>query len=129
MVQQQTFLWLHSLRYSKLYIIHFQQVCVRKTRIFGTKGELVGHGDGAFSVFTFNDRKKEMISPASRPNTSMTGHGGGDYFLMNDFITAIRKNDPTCLQATPLETLHSHLMVFAAEESRLTSTVVSMNHD
>jgi predicted dehydrogenase len=55
---------------------------------------------------------------------SHSGHGGGDHGLIEDFLRVLRG------EAEPLTSariaLESHLLAFAAEEARLTHTVVDM---
>ena len=46
------------------------------------------------------------------------GHGGGDAGLMRAFIAALR-GEPDALTTSARDSLESHLMAFAAEESRL----------
>jgi len=46
------------------------------------------------------------------------GHGGGDYGLMDAFVSAVAANDPSLILSGPRESLESHLMVFAAERAR-----------
>jgi hypothetical protein len=46
------------------------------------------------------------------------GHGGGDAGLMRAFIAALR-GEPDALRTSARDSLESHLMAFAAEESRL----------
>jgi predicted dehydrogenase len=95
-----------------------EEVCVRKTRIFGTHGELEGDGR-TIKVFTFNTQTKEEIVPKCPPiNTKMTGHFLGDYRLMEAFVEAVAFNDPSRIKTGPEETLESHLIVFQAEKSR-----------
>jgi len=55
-----------------------------------------------------------------------SGHGGGDWLLMRDFVQAIANHDPKRLTSTIDQSIESHLMGFAAEESRLTSQVVQI---
>lgn len=52
------------------------------------------------------------------------GHGGGDYGIMSDFVRAL--NGETTPLTTARESLESHLMAFAAEESRHEGRVISM---
>jgi predicted dehydrogenase len=64
-----------------------------------------------------------------RPRASQSGHGGGDAGLLAAFVRALR--DPVAAaadarQTTARQSLESHLMAFAAEEARVTTTVVSM---
>jgi predicted dehydrogenase len=53
-----------------------------------------------------------------------SGHGGGDAGIMADFVRALRGESQPL--TTARESLESHLMAFAAEESRLNHTVVEM---
>lgn len=58
------------------------------------------------------------------PATDGSGHGGGDSGVVNGFVRAIRGE--TDALTTARASLESHLMAFAAEESRLNNTVVTM---
>ena len=53
-------------------------------------------------------------------------HGGGDRAIMDNFIDAIETGDKSILFTPIKDSLEGHLMVFAAEESRKTGTVVDM---
>ena len=50
------------------------------------------------------------------PNRSR--HGGGDFNLVSEMIRILRRNDPEEIRRTTEEALESHLICFAAEESR-----------
>jgi hypothetical protein len=47
------------------------------------------------------------------------GHLGGDSGLVHDFVAALLEQNPDLLSSSPNVSLESHLMAFAAEESRL----------
>jgi len=93
----------------------------RRTRIFGTKGDIVG--DEQTLTFTkFMDGGK--IYPQENWDVSMgadiaSGHGGGDFGLVRDFVQAISRQDESLLTSTIEASMESHLMGFMAEESRL----------
>ncbi|NJN83696.1 MAG: gfo/Idh/MocA family oxidoreductase [Caldilineaceae bacterium] len=55
---------------------------------------------------------------------SGSGHGGGDVGIMADFIAVLRGERQALTSAR--ESLESHLMSFAAEQARLSGTVVDM---
>ena len=94
----------------------------RETRIFGTKGELFSD-DEKIEVFDFlTDELREVEIDPTDPSI-LGGHGGGDYSLMQYFVTAVTTGDPTRILSGPDETLESHLMVFAAERARKNGTV------
>jgi hypothetical protein len=87
--------------------------------------EFVGHPVAKLhadfqSVFDFATRQKTLHTPPSDGG----GHGGGDTGLARAFVKAVATNDQTVLGVTPDEVLDSHLLVFAAEQSRKESTVV-----
>lgn len=105
------------------------EVC-RTIKIMGTKGEIRGNdaknhievyefgkGDGRFA----NGKKTEII-----PDVLEGGHGGGDTGLMNDFISLClgRQEDS---RTNPRTSLESHIMAFAAEDSRVNGNVVYMD--
>lgn len=54
-----------------------------------------------------------------------SGHGGGDYGIVRSFLNTI-KGDPDNSVTTARESLESHLLAFAAEESRLQRTIIDM---
>jgi hypothetical protein len=45
-------------------------------------------------------------------------HGGGDAGLSHAFFSAVANSDQSIMKVTPEDVLHSHLTVFAAEQSR-----------
>jgi predicted dehydrogenase len=99
----------------------------RETHIFGTRGELYGNGT-TIEVYDFLTDQTETISIDDPSDGSiLTGHGGGDYGLMERFVTAVATNDPTQILSGPDETLETHLMVFAAEAARHESRVVGVS--
>lgn len=61
-----------------------QEICVRKTRLFGTKGQIEGDGN-VVRVFNFETQQTSTYEPLKdmqAPRTMMTGHTYGDYYLM-----------------------------------------------
>ncbi|EGC35065.1 hypothetical protein DICPUDRAFT_55402 [Dictyostelium purpureum] len=101
-----------------------EEMCIRKTRIFGTHGQLECNGSNiVYDDFRFGD--KEIFTPKVIQNTKMSNHGASDYYLMRSFVYAVSQNDPTQILSGPDDTLTSHLLVFKAEESRLKNTVIN----
>ncbi len=88
----------------------------RRTRIMGTAGDLVGDEE-ILDVYDFSTQKRTRWDRRTAPVTS--GHGGGDYGLVRDFVQAVSRHDPSLLTSTIDASMESHLMAFAAEESRL----------
>jgi hypothetical protein len=54
------------------------------------------------------------------------GHGGGDWRLVDDWLTAISKKDPSLLSSTIDQSIESHIMGFMAEESRKKKRVMDV---
>jgi predicted dehydrogenase len=103
----------------------FTQAAHRKTRIFGTLGELYGDGS-RLEHFDFLTDRTEMIDTAAPDGSILGGHGGGDYGLMQRFVAAVAEGDPGKILSGPDESLETHLMVFAAERARRRGTVERM---
>lgn len=99
----------------------FTELTDRRTRIFGTKGEIEGNGR-TIKIFDFITDKKNEIDTYKNPGV-LQGHGGGDFGLMENFIQAILDQNPQSILTGPEATLESHLMVFAAEKARIRQTV------
>lgn len=96
----------------------------RRTRIMGTKGDLVGD-ENVLTVFDFESRK-ETSWDARTALKMQSGHGGGDYGLLHDFIRAVSTKDPKVLTSTIQESMESHLMAFKAEESRHSGKTIAV---
>ncbi len=45
-----------------------------------------------------------------------SGHGGGDWALVTDWIRAVKKQDPSILTSTIDASIESHIMGFMAEK-------------
>jgi predicted dehydrogenase len=103
----------------------FNRAAHRKTRIFGTRGEVYGDGE-KFEHFDFLTDQTRVIDTEAGDSSILGGHGGGDYGLMDRFIQAVAENDPSRILSGPLESLETHQMVFAAECARLEHTVVDL---
>ena len=88
----------------------------RRTRIFGTKGDLVG--DERFldvSCFTAGRTDRWDVREHA---SSLGGHGGGDHRLVRDLVQAVSRRDPSLLTSSLDTSMESHLIGFLAEESR-----------
>ncbi len=95
----------------------------RDTRVFGTRGELVGDGE-TVTVHDFATGETTTHVAGVRADGGIeTGHGGGDDGLMDAWITAVAAGDPARVPTSPRETLESHRIAFAAERARHEGTV------
>ena len=93
----------------------------RQLKIFGTKGQIFADmGTGEIVLHLFGGEKQ--IVPLEEGNGS--GHGGGDYGLMADFLSILRNGGESRTSAQV--SLQSHLICFAAERSRKEHIVVEL---
>ena len=101
----------------------------RRTRLFGTHGELEGDGE-TVRVHDFLTQTTEVLSARTPGDaTAAGGHGGGDRGLMDAFVRAVATGDPSSILTGPRESLSAHLAVFAAEQARLEGLVASVPPD
>lgn len=103
----------------------FNQAGHRKTRIFGTRGELYGNGV-TIEHFDFLTDQRQLIETVQMDSSILGGHGGGDYGLMDRFVSAVCAGDPGLILTGPDESLESHRMVFGAEQARRQHKVVDL---
>jgi len=96
----------------------------RKTRIFGTRGEIYGDGE-VIEVYDFLTREKRVVDTRGG-ELAASGHGGGDFGLMDRFVAAVASGDASLILSGPDESLETHKMVFAAEQARLEHRVVDL---
>ncbi|XP_049609481.1 uncharacterized protein zgc:154075 isoform X2 [Syngnathus scovelli] len=106
-----------------------EDICKRKTTIYGSKGEL-SFKDNEIRVFDFLTQKatKYVANVGCPVKFGMSGHSQADYSLIDAFISAVTHNDPSLITSGPEETLRSHLLVFEAERSRRENRVIHMDH-
>lgn len=94
----------------------------RMTKISMTNGEIEYDGmSNIIKVHSFEPLLEDTI----KVNVSGT-HGGGDRAIMDNFIDVIKSGDKSMLLTPIKDSLDGHLMVFAAETSRATATVVGL---
>ncbi|MFI7066974.1 Gfo/Idh/MocA family protein [Kribbella sp. NPDC050124] len=97
----------------------------RKTRLFGTAGQITGDGR-MISVYDFRTLQTTVYDTDELGFDAAAGHGGGDRRLVETFVAALRDDSPEQLTTSIAESMASHRVVFAAEEARRTGTVVSL---
>jgi predicted dehydrogenase len=100
----------------------------RRTRIMGTKGDIVGDM-AEFVITDFRSNKKTVWNKQVEELEAYkdAGHGGGDLGLVRDFIQAVGNNNPSILSSTIDASVESHVMGFRAEESRLSMSKVKIS--
>jgi predicted dehydrogenase len=106
----------------------FTKARQRETRIFGSRGEIYANSK-KIQIYQFLSGKTEIFDTtidAPRIPDSLAEHGGGDYTLIDTFVSAVAHNDPSLILSGPEETLETHLMTFAAERSRKEEKVIRL---
>jgi predicted dehydrogenase len=104
----------------------FTRARPRETSIFGTHGEVYCDGD-RITVYDFLTDTSETIDVATANDGLIdSGHGGGDDALLASFLPAVAAGDPSLVATSGEDALRSHLLVFAAEQSRLEGRVVPL---
>ena len=94
----------------------------RQLKIFGTKGQIEADmGTKEIVLQRFGEEKQTI--PVDMGGEA-SGHGGGDYGIMRDFISVLRDGGESRTSADV--SLQSHLICFAAERSRKNDIVVEL---
>ena len=100
-------------------MLGFTNKQTRYLRVFGTEGELWGNfEEQKLYVRRFNKEMQEF--DLNNSGSDFSGHGGGDGGIIYDTIRLFRGDDFDTTSVTFLEnSVESHYMAFAAEDSRL----------
>ncbi|MGV3538839.1 MAG: Gfo/Idh/MocA family protein [Rufibacter sp.] len=100
----------------------------RRTRIMGTMGDMVGDMT-ELVVNDFRTRKELKLVPKAEDveGYKNSGHGGGDWLLVKDFVQAVAQQNPKLLTSTIDESIEAHIMGFMAEESRKKGRIMDIN--
>ncbi|MEI6425113.1 MAG: Gfo/Idh/MocA family oxidoreductase, partial [Lentisphaerota bacterium] len=104
----------------------------RNIEICGTKAVLRG---GEFTkqnldcdIIVRNHGSGDTSKYSVNPDVGgYAGHGGGDPGLVMNLHEEMSKKDPAQMRSSITQSLQSHLMGYAAEESRLTGKMVYLN--
>lgn len=99
----------------------------RKTRIFGTLGELDTDSVEIKVTHFLDDSVRVLNTNVDNDGGILSAHGGGDFGLMDAFVRAVAANDPAQILSGVDETLESHLMVFAAEKARCENRLIQLS--
>jgi hypothetical protein len=99
----------------------------RRTRIMGAMGDMVGDMN-ELVITDFSTGKQTKLVPKAEDveGYKNSGHGGGDWLLMHDFVQAVAQQNPSLLSSTIDASIESHIMGFMAEESRKTGKVMEI---
>lgn len=105
----------------------------RNLEIYGTKGCLKGghalkYQAGTNADIVVMDHKtgnKEMHT-VNMAAGGYDGHGGGDHGLVSHLYDEMTKGNPAEVESSITQAVQSHIMGFAAEESRVTGRTVDL---
>jgi hypothetical protein len=95
-------------------------------RYDGTDATLYGKFCAGDDRITIHDHLTGQVENVPIIARDESGHGGGDFGIVRSFVNAVR-GIPDDSVTTARESLESHLLSFAAEESRLNHVVVEMD--
>ena len=94
----------------------FTREQTRMVQIMGTKGEIRGNmAENSISIYDFLSKSETII----KFDNPVGGHGGGDNGIVRSFLRGIDSAGENESISSASVSLRSHLMAFAAEESRL----------
>lgn len=103
---------------------HGDEEC-RTMRYDGTRATLLAKFSVAGHSISIHDHLTNTTEYVPADESSTSGHGGGDFGLVRAFIQTMR-GQPDDSLTSARASLESHLLAFAAEESRLNTCVVNM---
>ncbi|WP_145036071.1 Gfo/Idh/MocA family protein [Paenibacillus sp. Y412MC10] len=98
----------------------------RTIKLMGTRGEIRGAMEkNEIEIIHFGSGKVERISFADRGGH--VGHGGGDMGLIKDFLRLVQTGGNNQGLTSASRSVQSHLMAFAAEQSRVDGRIIYLN--
>ena len=101
----------------------------RQIRLMGTKGELwanVQDKEASYFNYMTGETTKLPLNLSNVDDSIAGGHGGGDYGIVYDLYDYINGNIDTKELSEIEISCKNHMLVFAAEQSRLEGTVVDV---
>jgi len=104
----------------------------RSICVYGTKGTLKG-GEYHKQMTGYELTLTEHVDQEKQNweldfiDEGYDSHGGGDYGFVNTWYEQLRPESPGKLQSSIHESVESHVMAWAAEESRISDKTINMN--
>lgn len=106
---------------ASLTVSAFTEENTRTLHLMGSRGEIHGHMErGELIINDFSAGNREILDV---PATG-AGHTGADAALLGDFLARVADDRADAAPTDLAASVDSHLMAFAAEESRLSGAVV-----
>jgi hypothetical protein len=105
----------------------FTSYAGRRTRVMGSMGDMVGDMN-ELVITDFRNGKVVKLMPQFEDveEYKNSGHGGGDWMLVKDFVQAVSQQNAALLTSTIDASIESHIMGFMAEKSRKTGKVMNV---
>lgn len=101
----------------------FTEECTRTLKMMGTTGEIIGDMEkNEIIINDFTNGHKDVITLKE----AVSGHSGGDDGIMKDFINLVKADGNIKSLTNAKTSVQSHLMSFAAEESRLQGKTINL---
>lgn len=101
----------------------FTDKCSRTIKLMGTKGEIRASMEkNEIEIVDFISRNKNVIHLSN----ASSGHGGGDYGIMEDFVHLVQQDGKKEGRTSALTSVQSHLIAFAAEKARVEKRVINI---
>ncbi|WP_243026671.1 Gfo/Idh/MocA family protein [Thermus albus] len=111
-------------RTASLHVEGLSRMRFRETRIFGTRGELFGDGRH-LRLYRFGEGERVYDLETEAEGSILSGHGGGDFGLVQAFLQALIRGDEGPLEPFS-EAVQAHRLTFLAEEARRARKVVQV---
>jgi predicted dehydrogenase len=111
-------------------IVHgFSEREGRTLRIDGTKATLIGEFFDSGQKITIYDHftGTSKVIFTEKLSIDNSGHGGGDISLIDSFLETLTNQEKTQPLTNANVTIESHIMAFAANESRIKAKVIEMD--
>lgn len=103
----------------------FTKEVSRTIKLMGTLGEIRGAMEkNEIEMLHFGSGKVQRIN--FEDISGHVGHGGGDTRLIKDFLNLVRSKGKTQGRTSANRSVQSHLLAFAAEQSRVEGNVISL---
>jgi predicted dehydrogenase len=104
----------------------------RNVQIYGTKARLIGgeatlRDAGSDIIVTDHTTRESTPHKVELKSGGYSGHGGGDAGLMDALYSEMMKDRPEDMHSSIQKSVESHLMGFAAEESRVTGQTIRLD--
>lgn len=105
----------------------FTDVMCRTLKIMCEKGEILGHdGNNLIEVRRFRTNRIQQTEYRTiHPAAALSGHGGGDNGIIDDFFSSILLKGQQSRTSID-QSIESHLIAHAAETSRLNGEIINM---